>query len=370
MPAAQKGVSVMKRKIYLLLTVFVVLLAACVDPLLGQKIRINYFLMQGVIPIIDVQSTLTEEKMNQDFPGALTVMDELGIAQIAFEGKQAQQQDPPLSGYRWSYYINNLVAQYPKHLFLTANGGSNNNWAQQKDNDISYIVQLEREIRTGDYKLMGEFEFRHYMSKRQCLEDPPRTGRDVTVPINSSNGHRVFQLSHDTGVPFVIHYEPEDALISSLETMLDTYPNAKVIWAHFGQLREPGLMTEFGPVLVERLLTDHPNLYFDLATGHPNRRYPCSQTSDNPLDTVIWQKDEQGVQTQKLIEGYQDIFERFSDRFVSAADYGGNRPEFSQFYSDRMANLRLIMEDLSDQAKHNISYKNAWFLLTGTPWDG
>lgn len=367
------------------LVIMLALLAACgssgsgcsdncgddTDPLAGKKDRIQWLLSQDVIPIIDVQTTLTEEKMNQDFPGALTVMDDLGIAQIAFEGKQAPRQSSDQQGYRWSYHINDLVAQYPDYFFLTANGGNNKNWAQQKDNDRSYIVQLEQEIRTGAYKLMGELEFRHYMSSAQCLAG--RTDRDVTVPIDSANGHRVFQLSHDSGVPFVIHYEPENALLSSLETMLDTYPNAKVIWAHFGQLRKPLLMTDFGPALVERLLTDHPNLYFDISTGAPNRLYHCSSGSYNLvgiLDTVIWEDDGLGDQTDTIKPGYLTLFESYSDRFVSAADYGGNRPAFSQFYTARTANLRLIMRDLSDTAKHNISYKNAWYLLTGTPWDG
>lgn len=341
------------------------------DPLAGKKDRIRWFLSQSVIPIIDMQTTLTEEKMNQDFPGVLTIMDDLGIAQIAFEGKQAPQQDPPLTGYRWSYYINDLVAQNPDYLFLTANGGSNNNWAQHKNNDRSYIVQLEQEILTGAYKLMGELEFRHYMSSAQCLDG--RTDRDVTVPIDSSNGHRVFQLAEETGVPFVIHYEPEDALIAPLEAMLAAYPNTKVIWAHFGQLRKPSLMTSFSPSLVEQLLINHPNLYFDISTGEPNRLYHCSNGRYEPvgiLDTVIWGEDGLGGQTNTIKPGYLTLFESYSDRFVSAADYGGNRPVFSQYYTDRTANLRLIMRDLSSTAKHNISYKNAWYLLTGTPWGG
>jgi hypothetical protein len=155
--------------------------------------------------------------------------------------------------------------------------------------------------------------------------------------------------------------------------MLDAYPNARVVWAHFGQLRKPTLMINFSPSLIERLLTEHANLYFDISTGAPNRLYHCSSGSYEPvgiLDTVIWENDGLGGQTDTVKPAYRDLFERFSDRFVSAADYGGNRPAFSQFYTDRTANLRLIMRDLSDEAKHNISYKNAWYLLAGTSWDG
>ena len=342
----------------------------CMPVVEQQKIRIQSFLKQGVIPIIDVESTLTEERFNDDYPAALQLMDDLGIAQIAFEGHQAPQQDPPLSGYRWSYHVNELNRQYPAYLFLTGNGGNSNNWAKQKDDANSYIVQLENEMNRCEYRLMGELEFRHYMSSAQCRDN--RTDRDVTVAIDSANGHRVFKLSHDSGIPFVIHYEPEDDLIAALETMLNAYPRAKVIWAHFGQLRKPPLMSRFGPALVEQLLTDHPNLYFELSTGEPNRQYYCASGSYDPdngiLDTVIWQDNGSGGQLDTLKSEYLDVIEKFSDRFVSGADYGGNRPPFVVHFGQRVDNLKLIMRDLSETARHNISYRNAWFLLTGRHW--
>lgn len=338
-----------------------------VDPVLKkQKTRIQSFLDKRVLPFIDMESTLSQDKMNEDFPVVLTVMDNLGIAQIAFEGKQAPQQDPPVSGYRWSDHVNDLNQQYPGHFFMTANGGNSNNWAKQKDDQNSYIVQLEKAIKSGVYRLMGELEFRHYMSSSQCKDG--RTDRDVTIPIDSANAHRVFKLSHDIGVPFAIHHEPEDSLIPALETMLDTYPNAKVIWAHFGQLRKPALMNNFNPALVEQLLIDHPNLYFELSTGAPNRKYFCSTGSYQApgiLDTVIWQEISPGVQSDTLTADYRSVLARFSDRFVSGADYGGNRQPFEQHFTTRIENLKLIMRDLTDEAKHNIAYKNAWYLLTG-----
>lgn len=355
-------------KVVAILGLVMGLLVSCNEPSKGN--RIQWFLSQGVIPIIDMQSTLTEARMNEDFPDTTATMNDLGIAQFAFEGTQAPQQDPPVSGYRWSDYINKLVWRYPNHLFLTANGGNNRNWAQQKDDESSYISQLEQNIRSGDYALMGELEFRHYMSSAQCREG--KTHRNVTVPIESPNGHRVFRLSQETGVPFVIHYEPEIALIAPLESMLDAYPGAKVIWAHFGQLRKPARMTDFSPALVKRLLRRHKNLYFDLATGKPNRRYYCVDGTHDPdngiLDTVIWQDDGVGGQTDTLKPEYRRLIEGFSTRFVSAMDYGGNRSPFDQFFTARTANLRLIMRDLSPRAQHNISYRNAWFLLTGKRW--
>lgn len=340
------------------------------DPVLeAQKARIQSFIDSKILPFIDLESTLTEERMIQEFPAALADMDNLGIAQIAFEGHQAPQQNPPVSGYRWSVHVNQLNQANPAHFFLTTNGGNNKNWAQQKTGTTSYIEQLENAINTGSYRLIGELEFRHYMSASQCISN--RTDRDVDVPIDSANGHRVFKLSHDTGIPFVIHYEPEDDLIPALEAMLDAYPNAKVIWAHFGQIRKPDKMTQFGPALVEQLLTDHPNLYFELSTGTPNRRYYCSTGSyQEPgiLDTVIWQLTKPGVQSDTLTADYRSLLTRYSNRFVSGADYGGNRSPFINHFTNRINNLKLIMRDLPDEAAHDIAYRNAWWLLSGKQW--
>jgi len=38
------------------------------------------------------------------------------------------------------------------------------------------------------------------------------------------------------------------------------------------------------------------------------------------------------------------------------------------FLRERVANLRLILRDLPEAAKHDIGYRNAWRLLTGKPW--
>ena len=60
----------------------------------------------------------------------------------------------------------------------------------------------------------------------------------------------------------------------------------------------------------------------------------------------------------------------FSHRFVAGTDYGGGRAPLPRFLKDKVKNLRLILRDLPDEAKHNIGYRNAWKLLTGKTWGG
>ena len=86
------------------------------------------------------------------------------------------------------------------------------------------------------------------------------------------------------------------------------------------------------------------------------------------LDTVLWENS--GVsQTDALRPEYKAILSEFSTRFVVGTDYGGGRPPLPGFLRDRVANLRLILRDLPEPAKHNIGYRNAWFLLTGRHWE-
>ena len=323
------------------------------------RARIRSFLDKGVIPIIDLESSLKRLDGEGYLAAAIEVMDELGVALIAFDGYQAKKKNKKQKGHRWGYYIHEIVNAHPGRFILAANGGTSKNWRHQKPN---FISQMEDHVRGGQYPIMGEFDFRHYMSNRMCKEN--RTDRETDIPLDGEQGRRLFELSAETGVAFVIHHEPEDHALNALEKMLAAYPKAQVIVAHFGQIRHPERERQFGPDLVRRLLSTYPNLHYDLSTGYPGRIY-CKGN----LDTVIWQRDG-GSQRGELAPAYKAVLTAFSERFVAGTDYGGGRPPLPRFLRDRLKNLRLIMRDLPDTAKHDIGYRNAWKLLTGKPWGG
>ena len=323
--------------------------------------RVQSFLNRGVIPLIDLESSLQRSDGENYLPAAMKIMDEVALALIAFDGYQAPKKEGAEEGggYRWGYYIHEIVNTHPDRFILAANGGTNPNWLKQGED---FITQVEKHVRSGQYPIMGEFDFRHYMSAHQCRQN--RTDRDNDIPLNSENGHRLFRLSQETGVAFVIHLEPEDAPLAALEEMLRAYPKAKVIVAHFGQIRHPERQKQFGPALLRRLLSSYPNLYCDISTGHPGRRYACNY---KVLDTVLWESNVMG-QTNTLKPEYKAILSDFSTRFVVGTDYGGGRPPLPEFLLKRVTNIRLILRDLPDAAKHDIGYRNAWRLLTGKPW--
>lgn len=331
--------------------------------------RIQMLLDEGKLPLIDMETSLRKEHIEDYFPKALSKFDEYGIAMMSADGYQRPKDGS--KGYRWSDYIIELVNEYPDYFIPTANGGTNKNWLKQKGGKSKHFIdQMEEEINSGKYYSMGEFDFRHYMSSHQCKAG--KHNRDNDIPLDGKNGHRVFQLSSDTGVPFVIHLEPEDHALASLEKMLKNYPKAKVIVAHFGQIRHPEKQRRFTPEYARHLLSTYPNLYYDLANGHPNRKYKCAGPSNREVligDTVIWEGDH-GNQRKKLKPEYKQILADFSHRFVFASDYGSGRPPLELMLEKKSKNFHLIVRDLPDAAKHDIAYKNAWYLLTGRIWDG
>ncbi len=323
--------------------------------------RIQSFVDRGVIPLIDLQSSLKRKDGERYLDDALPVMDEVGLALIAFDSYQASKGG---KGYRWGYYIHKIVNAHPDRIILATNGGTNPNWLKQKGGAPQHFVdQLEKQVRGGKYPIIGELDFRHYMSNSQCKKD--RTDRDNDIPLNGGNGHRIFKLSQETGVVFVIHLEPEDAPLAALEEMLGAYPKANVIVAHFGQIRHPAWEKGFGPELVRRLFSSYPNLYYDISTGSPGRTYKCN---NNMMDTVIWKDNGMGGQKNELAREYKAILTEFSDRFVVGTDYGGSRDPLPEFLRNRVENVRRIIRDLPDEAKHDIGYRNAWKLLTGKDW--
>ena len=207
------------------------------------RARVQSFLDRGMIPLIDLESSLPRREGENYLSAAMDEMDRLGVALVAFDGYQAPKTaGTEGGGYRWGYYIHEIVNAHPDRFILATNGGTNPNWLKQKD---SFIEQTEQYVRSGQYPIMGEFDFRHYLSSHQCREG--RADRDNDIPLNGPNGHRLFRLAQETGVAFVIHLEPEDAPLAALEEMLRAYPKAKVIVAHFGQVRHPEKEKQFGP---------------------------------------------------------------------------------------------------------------------------
>ena len=327
--------------------------------------RIQSFLDKGEIPLVDLLSFLPRENSGPVIRMTKQVMDKRAVALISFAGYEAPQETGS-RGHRWDYFPQRLANADPDYFILTTNKGSNKYWYSQKGGKLHHFVdQLEQQVRGGDYAFIGQIEFRHYPSNAQCKAGRAAK-RNIDIPLNGNNGHRVFRLATETGVPVAIQLEPEDEPLAALEEMLAAYPKAKIILSHFGQIRHPEREKQFTPALVERLLNTYPNLYYDLSTGEPGRYYQCE--GHKVMDTVIWQADSSGGQRNTLQVEYKNLLIKYSNRFVVGFDFGAPNRQSDSYLESRIRNIRLILRDLPASAKHDIGYRNAWFLLTGRSW--
>jgi hypothetical protein len=299
--------------------------------------RIRSILAKGLVPIIDTEATYNRAI---DLGYIMDQMDRLGVAQVAFAPFATLGSQESLRMHR----------QYPAYFIPTTADGSSPHWYHDPDN---FVAQLRRELATGQYFLMGEFEIRHYPSPLQYKAG--RLDRDVALPIDSPAVHRLFQLAVETGIAF-------HALLPALEAMLARYPQARVIWCHLGQVRYRERAGRYNVEYVRGLIERFPNLYFDLGLPGPPHVHPASGQRDQMIYVYTGFQPYGGY----LDPEWRRLLEEFPERFLAASDIGADR--YRQF-GNQIARLRyLVLDRLSERAQHLIAYRNAWRLVTGESW--
>lgn len=308
--------------------------------------RIRAILARRIVPIIDTEVTYS---LAYDLQFMLSEMEANGVAQIAF----APLYRKPGGS------IDSLVLHqsYPAYFIPTTSDGVTPDWWRAPD---AFVEAVITEIRSGKYFFMGEFEFRHYASPNQWRAG--RMDRDVTVPLDHPAAYALFQFSQESGTAFMIHYEIEDALLPPLEAILAKYPGARVIWCHLGQVRYSGRSSRYGPAYVRSLIARFPNLYFDLGLPGPPHVYPGS----NERDQTIYEFTGRPPFGGSLKPEWRAIFEEFPQRFLAATDMG---PDRFRGFPNAVGRLRmLVLNELSERARHLIAYQNAWRLITKEAW--
>lgn len=300
--------------------------------------RLRAILARGGLPIIDIEATYVAGKTNV----ALMIerMDELDVAQIAFAPAFAATGQAALELHR----------EHPEYFIPTTNSGEFPRWWSDP---LAFVDGVREDLQTGSYFMMGEHEFRHYPSPEQVAAG--QSFRDISIPLDGPAGQALFRLSEETGVAFQLHYEIEDRLLPALEAMLARHPKAKVIWCHLAMVRYPERATAFGPERVGGLIERFPGLHFDLAVPDPAHVYRPSGERDARLFT-----------DGRLDERWRALIEKHPKRFLAASDY---RPPVEQHYRNNILRQRtLILDALSERARHLVAYGNAWRLVAGEPW--
>lgn len=298
--------------------------------------RLKSFKKSGVLPIIDIESSYNPKRI--DVNGFISAMDRAGIALMCLSANQPG--DLIKNGEIWSHNSLELYKKFPSHFIPTGNGAVHPVWPQYSD---QFLTESERYLSAHRYPLMGEFEVRHYPSPRQLERGEDR---DVDIPIDGAEMHRVFKLSETLGIPFQLHYEIEDRLLNPLEKMLLQYPKSKVIWCHLAQIRYQTRSKNYTPDFVESLISKYPNIYFDLAFGDSRSVYKSS----GERHARYWSSQAQ----------WNQLIEKYPTRFLAALDIGGDRMNRIEEWS---LTLRQVLNSISMPARELVAYKSAWKLL-------
>lgn len=310
----------------------------------GYARRIAALRGGGRTPIFDIESSCNPTAL--DLPAFAAALDQNGIAVMALSVDQPGRLVE--KGETWSHASFDFVAKYPDRFLPVGNGGNHPAWTRNPDR---FLDDNERYVVQHRYPLMGEFEFRHYMSPRQAARQD--THRDVKIAIDGPQGDRLFAFAARTGIPFQIHYEVEDALLPALEAMLTRYPTAKVIWCHLAQVRWAGAAKSYGAAYVRGLLGRFPNLYFDTAFGGPNSIYQPSRERH----ARVW--NEEG---NDIAADWKALINDMPWRFMAALDIGGDRQTPSHLQQST-AGLRGFLDKLPADVREIVAYKSAWRLL-------
>jgi hypothetical protein len=304
--------------------------------------RVESILARRRVPIIDLQATYATGMTN--LSRVIDYMQAHDVAQTAFAVAFAPDGRDSVELHR----------RYPEYFIPTTNSGEFPRWWKDP---LAFLEVARADLNTAQYFSMGEHEFRHYPSPEQY--EAGQFHRDITIPLDGPAGDALFQLSEDFGVPFQIHYDIEDRLFPALEAVLTRHPRARPIWCHLAMIRYPDRAKSYSPGYVQSLIERFPGLHFDLAVSPPWYVYPPSGARDSTLFEP----------SGRIRRDWLALLEKYPERFLSATDY---RPPVEHLIGGYVAKIQrgLILDVLSERARHLVAYGNAWRLITGQPWAG
>jgi len=219
--------------------------------------------------------------------------------------------------------------------------------------DTSRLLKdTEAKLATGEFFGMGEFMLRFY---------PYKTSQGIAAPSDMdyspfSYGMRKFSdLSAKYRAPMVIHAEAEPKVAEGMQKLFEAHPQATFVWAHnCGRASAKS---------IEEMMSRFSNLYADLGM------MVYSGGSNPEGYGVYWPRrtewmhlvvdDEGRVQPDML-----DLFNRRSSRYMIGTDVAHAR--VYEFYSRRLPRWRRFFAQVSEEAMHDIAYRNAERLFRPT----
>ena len=187
-------------------------------------------------------------------------------------------------------------------------------------NDTALLAELDRELRTGHYRGIGEISVVHFPG-----EGFPEADFDPMGP--SMRG--IMTLAADYRVPVMIHCEITG--LGAFAKLIRDFPTVTVIWAHGG----------YTPYfLAARMLDAHPNLIYELSarTWAEHPRSPDYTIFRNETDA--WPR-------------WLELIERYPQRFIigtDAAQRGNDR--------EKVNRVRLLLAQLTPATRSLVATGN------------
>lgn len=197
-------------------------------------------------------------------------------------------------------------------------------WQQ---NQSSLLAALEKALKTGMFKGIGEISVVHFPSRGFPEADFDPTGEMM---------RGIMELAERFNVPVTIHCEI--TRLREFEALLQAFPDVRTIWAHGG----------YTPYfLAKRMIERYPNLTYELS-ARTYLRHPRSP------DYTIFRNE------TKLWPRWIDLIETNPTRFIVGTD-GTQR----RIPSDRkkIERVRLLLSQLSAETRELVARTNIVRLL-------
>jgi hypothetical protein len=174
---------------------------------------------------------------------------------------------------------------------------------------------------------------------------PPNPQGSDSNRVSDPNRMKIYDAADAKGTPMNFHISLVDPeTLATVEKITTTHPHSPVIIAHGGQ----GISTE----TIARLLTDHPNMYFDLSGP-----LSAEQPGGPPRPQAALQAD------GSFKPEWRALLERFPDRFMFATDT--QSAQSIQALPQKLAQARKAFAPLPVAVEEAVAHGNIEKVLKG-----
>lgn len=285
-------------------------------------------------------------QQTKGFDTLVEKMDECNVSQAVIFGMGMAKQWDEHTLQKPTYYLTNdsrcyyfsatdymMMLDYiqqPEHIqkrFFPFICGINPNDRMSAEYLRSLLERFKGKIRG-----IGEIMSRHDDLTALTYGEPPHADHPAYTDI--------LKLAVEYDIPVLIHHNisavsnPDPIYLDEMCRLLDSCPEAKVIWAHVGISRRIDIkgLTD----IVDRVLNKYPNLYFDIS----------------------WIVYEEYI--EKDFEGWISLFEKHPTRFMIGSDIVGKWDN----YTKEIRKYYPMLDAIKDKKLvENLCYRNILTLL-------